>query len=93
MTARWPSCARSTPEAPDTIVFLRSLPPTLRCRAHEDGSVQTLSLAAGAPGEEGNGHPLEASATYWGRCPTCSRLHLVVPATQSHRRVEEYTEG
>ena len=68
MTNRWPSCARVSPLASTTNVFLRGLSEAVTCKAHGDESVETVTMTAGPPGENGNGHPSEATATYWGRC-------------------------
>jgi len=76
MATQWPACSRSRAGTATTILVSHK---AVTCKAHSDDSVvQDLSGTwnTGAPGTNGNGHPLDAAASKWVRCPTCGRLFL-----------------
>lgn len=76
---RWPTMAKTRTATLMTILVSQDV--SVKCSAHADGSTVVISDTwnAGVPGANGNGHPLDATATKWERCSTCERLVLYVP--------------
>lgn len=91
MPNKWPESDRGNP-ASNTTYICRTTDVT--CLAHVLGTSTVVSLANEAPGVNGNGHPLDASATHWGRCATCDRLYIVVPGADFsiYRQVSQLHE-
>lgn len=81
----WPSSARISALDTQATVLCPSRE-NVFCRGHGDGSVEKISFVAGQPYADGNGHPRDVAATYWGRCTTCDRLFIVMASTQGYRR-------
>jgi hypothetical protein len=82
---RWPSCVRTSVHDSLATIIVPSKD-NVFCRAHSDGSAKKISFTAGNPYTDGNGHPRDVAATYWGRCATCDRLFIVAINPQGYKR-------